>query len=746
ELLGAMGIKIIEAPGYEADDILGTCSAFAHGEDDLEAYIITGDRDSFQLIRDNVYVIYKNPKGIKILDRAGFNAEYPGITPESFIDYKAIVGDKSDNIKGIDGIGNKGALDLVSAYGSIENIYCHIGEIKKAGLLSKLEAGREDAKFSRFLSKILLDAPIGVTLEDIAVKDADTEKVTEICSRLQMSKILDGIKELAAGKNGQPAGETVSAYPMGELLPFNITKIANTAAVWENGAATVVSDGKNSFSADESGLKALLDDGEREITVADSKSVYLRFGDVKAKLFDVSLAAYVIKPNGREQDLKGMAMEYLRCPLEGEYDGARVLYDIAEAEKKLLSDTKQEYVYNEIELPLARVLADMENVGFRVDRNGLESFGEYLGKLADGYRDTIYGIAGREFNINSTKQLGTLLFEELGLPSSKKTKSGYSTDIEVLEGLIGKHPIIEPIIEFRRVTKLRSTYAVGLLAVADGEGRIHSTFNQKVAATGRLSSSDPNLQNIPIRTELGREMRKFFIPKDGYKLIDADYSQIELRVLASVSGDANMSTAFILGEDIHTRTAASVFGVRPSEVTPDMRKSAKTINFGIIYGMSAFSLASDIGVSRKEAGDYIRSYFDGFPMIDGYLRDCVDFAKENGYVTTAFGRRRYIEELKSPKASLRQFGERAARNSPIQGTAADIIKIAMINVCRRLKAEGIDARLILQVHDELILEAAEECAGRAEAILKEEMENAAELGVPLVADTGIGDNWLECHN
>lgn len=742
ECIKACGIKVVEAEGYEADDIIGTCSAFVRGKEDSEAYIITGDRDSFQLIRDNVKVIYKNPKGIRIIDRAAFGEEYPGITPETFVAYKALAGDSSDNIHGVAGVGNKTALALVSEYKSVSGIYENIGNIK-GSVKTKLENDRESAFLSEFLAEIKVDAPIFASAEDIKTVPPDIPLCEEKFLRLQMARNLEVVKRLAS----DVPVVTEICYPMPENIPplgGGYAKLGDKIALFRDG--NVIYDGENRVTVTEEDISRLLSDESKTVIVTDSKAEHSKY-PVRCSLFDVSLAAYVINSSSKEATIPGLCLEYFKkeAGANGRYDGAKLMFDIAAEQKKLLEESRQTYVYEKIELPLAKVLAEMEKVGFRVDLKGLEQFSGELEAMCEDYTAKIYSMAGHEFNINSTKQLGTVLFDELKLPPSKKTSRGYSTDAEVLEKLKAYHPIIGAILDYRKVSKLRSTYALGLAAVADPEGRIHSSFNQKVTATGRLSSSEPNLQNIPIRTELGRRMREFFIAEDGYTLVDADYSQIELRVLAGISGDANMISSFVLGEDIHRTTASRVFGIPRDEVDPKMRSRAKVINFGIVYGMSAFTLADDIGVTRREAQDYINSYLSTYPEIRSFLDDSVSFASQNGYVTTLFGRRRYIPELSAGKKTIVQMGERIAKNSPVQGTAADIIKLAMINVADRLARELPEARLILQVHDELIIEAPKAQAEQAKNILREEMENAAEIGCPVVAECGTGDNWLMCH-
>lgn len=738
ECVGALGIAVVEAPGYEADDILGTFAAYADGLG-AEAYIITGDKDSFQLIRDNVTVLYKGRNGINPVGRKEFGERYPGVTPEIFTHYKALLGDTSDNIKGVNGIGEKSALELISTYHTLDGIYEHIGSIKKAWA-TKLESGRDDAYFSLYLSTIKCDSPIGLSADDIRYRGPDRGKCGEVFTKYRMMKALETVNFLFG--EDEKTVESKEKFSSFETVPFGETALEpGKKSLFGN----FLFDGKNHYMLNSDGVRTVLMNPQLNIAVEDCKTIYSEYENVRAELFDVPLASYIVDSSESNPTLSRLAVKYFGTSVGESFDGAKLLFDLREILEKKLDETKQREIYNRIELPLTGVLAKMEKEGFRVDRSGLRAFSAELGGMCEKYTAEIYAMAGHPFNVNSTKQLASVLFDELNLPHGKKTQSGYSTGIETLEKIREFHPIVNKIIEYRKISKLLSAYTEGLLSVADSDGRIHSTFNQKIAATGRLSSSDPNLQNIPIRTELGKKMREYFIARDGYVLVDADYSQIELRVLAAVSGDRNMINSFLLGEDIHRSTAASVFHVPISSVTPEQRKQAKAINFGIMYGMSAFSLAEDIGVSRYAASEYIKNYLAGFPEISSFLSETVQFAKENGYVMTEFGRRRSIPELLSPKKTVQAAGERIARNSPIQGSAADIIKIAMINVSSALKKEGLDAKLILQVHDELIIEARTDEAEKAAKLLKREMENAVELAVPLTVEVGIGRNWLECH-
>ena len=751
----ALGLKELELAGYEADDILGTCAAFGEGEPELQVYLLTGDRDSFQLIRDNVTVLLASTGDTIEFHREQFREKYE-VMPEQFVDVKALMGDSSDNIPGVPGIGEKTAVKLIANFGSIDGVYENLGSDKIAqAVQKKLEAGRESAYLSRFLAQIKCDVPLGIELSDLSYNGYDKKLLKELLTELELFSLAKRLgldkaetNEKEDSSKNEPRESKplleIKKIPLGELLKldFNLCSLA----VSENNIE--VFDGEKVYTAEYSEKSEILSFfkvKKREIIVSDSKKLCYDFGRPECDIFDTTLAAYVLDSSENSYDLHRLFLKYLGQMLSEDYCESKVLYDLAPVLKEKLKESGQEELYKKIEDPLAYVLAEMEKCGFKVDRRGLTEYSEELERMCAEYTELIYFEAGHEFNINSTKQLGEVLFTELKLPVLKKTKTGYSTDAETLEKLKPYHTIIDRILEYRQVAKLKSTYCDGLLKVADENGRIHSSFNQTVTATGRLSSSEPNLQNIPIRSELGRKLRKFFVPKnEEYVLIDADYSQIELRVLAAVAGDERMIRAFAEGDDIHTLTAASVFGVPAEAVSEEQRKRAKAVNFGIIYGIGAFSLANDIGVPKYEAERYIENYLSKYPEVSAYLNETIENAKRDGYVTTVFGRRRYIPELSSSKKQLQAFGKRVAMNSPIQGAAADIIKLAMINVSKALEKSGIDARLILQVHDELILEAHHTCAKKAADILKQEMENAVDFVVPLAVDIGIGDNWFEC--
>ena len=725
ELLADLGYKCVELEGYEADDILGTLSA-ACGPDD-ECFIATGDRDSFQLVKDNVTVLLPSTKmGRTVVTRCTpeYIKETYGVTPRQMIDIKAIQGDSSDCIPGVKGIGEKGAQDLISRFGSLDEIYEKLPELDiKPGVRQKLEADRDMAYLSRDLGTICLDVPISTELSDYKIGEGDHAAASRLLASLEMFKMIDALGLRDAG--------TSFESPVAEGSEEKSETVKED--YFTDGANLYI------FSTDEAVYDELtnaLKDRSIKKYAADSKSVYaygLKHGfTVSGVVFDTALAAYILNPSANDYSAERLLVEYSA----GSF---KVLCD------KLVAqiDNNNQADLLALEISLAEVLASMEHVGFLVDREGLLEFGEVISARVDEMTRKIYDECGFEFNLNSPKQLGEALFEKMGIPAKKKTKSGYSTAAEVLEELADDYPVVADILEYRMVAKLKSTYCDGLVACIAEDGRIHSTLNQTETRTGRISSTEPNLQNIPVRKPLGSELRKFFIARPGYKLIDADYSQIELRVLAHMADDANMIAAFESGEDIHRVTASQVFKVPLDEVTPIMRSRAKAVNFGIVYGIGAFSLAKDIGVSRVEAQQYIDGYLSNFSGVDKYMKEVIEKAKEDGFVKTLYERRRYLPELTSSNHNLRAFGERVARNMPIQGTAADIIKLAMVKVYNRLLAEGLDAKLIMQVHDELLVEAREDIAEEVCTIVKEEMENACSLKVKLLADAHIGNTWYE---
>ena len=784
EVLDALGMIRCEKGGYEADDLIGTISRKAE-EQGNDCLIVTGDRDSLQLVSAHTTVHLVSSKGGQDTSRditpEAFREEY-GFDPIRLIDLKALMGDSSDNISGVPGVGEKTAMNLLHTFGSLDEVYRHLDapEIKK-GLRDKLTNGEQAARDSYWLATIERDAPLPIDMQALPDAQMDRDALYDLLTRLEFKSFLT---RLGLSKTEAPA-PTATERKRVELTDLEsaqkqldalteLSAVPLFAAPGLRAFALLAQDtvyllSSDSFSVtDWDTVTARLFAGDIKLVMHDAKPTYVELLEAglaaQGVLFDTSIAAYLLDPTASAYDLERVALSYLNrelpkvdltaedafSPLGGR-DSAlatmtanvEAIADIYAEASARLEEQGMHKLFFEMEMPLMTVLAEMQQAGCKADADQLCAFGEQLDTRIAALTEQIYEAAGHEFNIQSSKQLGVVLFEELGLPYKKKTKTGYSTSAEVLESLAGYHPMIADVLEYRQLTKLKSTYVDGLLKVIAPDGRIHSHFQQTVTATGRLSSVDPNLQNIPVRTELGRELRRMFVAEQGRVLVDADYSQIELRVLAHVADDDAMIEAFRGGQDIHATTASKVYGVPVEEVTPQMRSSCKAVNFGIVYGISDFSLAQDIGVTRKEAAAFIQSYLDTYPGVHHYMESIKQSARESGYVETLFGRRRALPELNSKNFNLRSFGERAAMNTPIQGTAADIIKIAMLRVRDRLKAEGFEARLILQVHDELILEAPEHEAERAAALLREEMEHAAELRVPLVAEAKIGHSWYE---
>ncbi len=744
-----MGLCRMELEGYEADDILGTVSAFTETDPDLHAYILSGDRDLLQLISPRVSVLLAGNTETALFDRDAFFARY-GVEPEQFVDVKALMGDSSDNIPGVAGVGEKTAFALIAAHGSLDAVYENLDapDIKK-GVRAKLEADREMAYLSKKLVTILRDAPIGKSLEDLAWRGLDRASLREKFVELEFTGLIRkfGLEGDAPTEEAAPTEAPTAVYRPADAAAI-LSAEGEVAVSFDADTLYInIKEENFAFSGDFTALVPLFD-GSRTVVTYDAKALYhfLRARGITLVGVpqDVMLYAYAVDAAGGTPALAALATAYLGVTLADGEPYAHHLPALRDALAARVEENGANTLLHDIELPLAMLLGEIEATGFKIDRAGLDSFRIDLEKAMRTLTERIYHLAGEEFNINSPKQLGHILFEKLGLPAEKKTKSGYSTDVEVLNHLRRIHPIVGEILDYRQISKLYATYAVGLLHAADERDRIHTDFKQALTATGRLSSAEPNLQNIPIRTELGREMRRFFIPENhDYVLVDADYSQIELRLLAHMAQDENMIGAFRSGMDIHTATASAVFDVAPDEVTDELRKRAKAVNFGIVYGIGAFSLAGDLGITTAAAKAYIDSYFETYPGIAAYLQRAVEEAYEQGYATTLYGRRRTIPELRVQNKMTRKFGERVAMNSPIQGTAADIIKIAMLRVARRLREEGLDARLVMQVHDELILEARRTDADRAAAVLREEMEAAANLSVPLTVDVAITDTWLE---
>ncbi len=793
EILAAMNIPMLSKEGYEADDLIGTVAGICKKEG-IECIIATGDRDSLQLTDENVCVYLASPKNggstetVKMTPEAVF--EKYGVKPKQLIEIKGLMGDSSDNIPGVAGVGEKTACKLISDYGTIDGVYEHIDEIKGA-LKRKLETGKEMAYLSRTLGTIDCNVPIDETLENFVPGEIDNDVLFELLKKLELKSIITKLgltvpendsaalsekeetpeeeKETVFVKSEEELKTAISAINEQKEIFYKI--FCGSTGIY---AVGVMTDKKMYFCVVGSGLltnfepqslKPLFESDAEKCTHSLKEDILLlrTYGiALKNVTFDTSLAAYVAEPSRSNYDLGSL------CDFETEEDffgkgkkrispenadetalakyALKCLMAQAALKKQymeMFEKNQQNDLFFEMEMPLTTVLADMEEYGFCVDRNNLLEFGKYLEDMIELSEKKIYELAGEEFNINSTKQLGEILFEKLGLKVIRKTKTGYSTDSEVLEKLSGEHEIIEYIKNYRAQVKLKSTYVDGMLPlISPVDGRIHSKFNQTVTATGRISSTEPNLQNIPVRTPLGREMRKMFVAGgENYTLLDADYSQIELRVLAHIAEDETLISAFKSGDDIHTLTASQVFGVDKSEVTEDMRRSAKAVNFGIVYGISDFALAGDLKITKKMAKAYMDSYFETYNDVKKYMDSIVEKAKEDGYVETMFRRRRYIPELKSQKFFERAFGERVALNTPVQGTAADIIKMAMVSVHKRLN--GMKSHLILQIHDELIVEAHKDEAEEVKKILRESMESAAKLSVPLVAEVNEGDSWYD---
>ena len=749
ELLADLGFVMVSKEGYEADDILGTLSAAAAARGD-ECYLATGDRDSLQLVNDHVTVLLAATRMGRsetvVMDKAAVEEKY-GVSPKQLIEVKSLMGDTSDNIPGVAGVGEKTALALIQKFGSLAGVYENIDDSAiKPGVRTKLTTHKEDAELSRKLAEIDCAIPVDTAPGTYKRGEGDAAAAAGLLAELEIHSLaprlgLDGVTPKAAAPAPELAAVEPDVLPM---LPEGRYELAQEGEGWYAVQGSAV------YPLDEAALVRLLD-SDATLRVFDAKPLYhlalANGGEGKSIVFDAKLAAYLLNPAASSYTVENLAAEYgiqpaFRCeaaPLAGVLTG---LYDALDAK---VTEEGMDRLLAEVELPLALVLADMERTGMLVDREGLVAFGEKMKQELEGCLARIYEQVGYEFNVNSPKQLGEALFVKMGLPPRKKTKSGYSTNAETLESLRNESPVIDDILQYRTYQKLNSTYVEGLLKVIGPDGRMHSTFNQTEARTGRLSSSEPNMQNIPIRTPLGSQLRQFFVAKPGCTLVDADYSQIELRLLAHISGDESMRQAFLTGQDIHRSTAAKIYNLPPEMITPALRSSAKAVNFGIVYGIGAFSLSRDINVSVKEADQFIKNYLATFPGVKNYMDETIAHGTEKGYVTTLFGRRRALPELASKNHNLRALGERMAMNTPIQGTAADVIKLAMVKVWRRLRAEGLAAKLILQVHDELIVEAPEAEAETVARILKEEMEGAVSYSVPLTADVGQGKTWLESH-
>ena len=754
ELLKALGYKLIECPGWEADDIIGTL-ADSCKEDDI-CYIATGDRDSLQLVNEKTNVLLAVPKGGKtetIVYDTSKIIEDKGVEPIKLIEIKALMGDSSDNIPGVAGIGEKTATELIKKYGSIDYIYENFDELQfTPSVRNKLSVGKEMAYISRQLGTIAKDAPVETDFSLYIPGKIDEQSAKSILTDLEMQKFIDklGLRDTIIIETAESSVKVVYTDLSDDEITNSINDSKELYFICDNDY-TVAYVNLNDKVAEISFEKiiGILENADIKKYTSDCKSLYSHCIKNQIKLknvnFDILLAGYLLNPNASDYSVSLLAESY-RTSVDIECDNqlirdCAVIRELCNKLNTNIANNGEESLLRDIEIPLSEVLASMEIDGFKVDFAGIHDYGIMLESKLNELIDTIYSYSGEDFNINSPKQLGVVLFEKLGLPAKKKTKTGYSTNAEVLESLHDEHPIIPAILEYRTIQKLKATYCDGLLKVVSADGRIHSTFQQTETRTGRLSSTEPNLQNIPVRQELGRELRKFFISDDGNVLIDADYSQIELRVLADIANDKNMIEAFNNDDDIHAITASQVFNLPLSMITPIMRSRAKAVNFGIVYGIGAFSLSKDIKVSVYEAKQYIENYLNHYSGVDKYMENVVTDAKSNGYVTTLFNRRRYLPELSASNAIQRSFGERVARNMPIQGTAADIIKIAMVKVYNRLRDENMQSKLIMQVHDELIIEAPENECEKAMVILKEEMENAVKMKVRLAVDANVGKTW-----
>ena len=755
KLLTLFGYSCLEMEGFEADDILGTISKICE-ESGNSCVIATGDRDSFQLVSDSTKVLLSATK----MGRPEITPYTPetifekyGVKPLQMIEIKALQGDASDHIPGVPGVGEKTADELIRNYGNIDYIFNNLDELEiRDSLKAKLVAGKESAYLSRFLGTINREVPIDTNVENYKIGQRQDLELAKLLSELEFFSMLEKLGLSAV--EAVPETKEIKSYKIvSEFEMLAEVEQSRSCDVLLSGESLALVSGQKVAEADLDTFATILSDDGIAKRIYDSKQLHKICLDKGIKVnnvtFDTVLAAYLINPSSSEYSLSRLSEEYLIAAPEVEGENLKLAALSTEIMDKLtavLCETAQDKLLRDIEIPLAKVLAEMEYTGFLVDTDAIINYGNVLGERIEELQTSIYNEVGYEFNLNSPKQLGVALFEKLGLPCKKKTKSGYSTNADVLEELKPLHPAVEHLLEYRTLSKLKSTYCDGLSAVVASDGRIHSTLNQTETRTGRISSSEPNLQNIPVRRPEGRELRRFFKAKDGFVLCDADYSQIELRVLAHIADDKNMIDAFLSGTDIHTLTASQVFNMPINMVTPQMRSSAKAVNFGIVYGIGPFSLGKDIGVSTKEASAYIKGYLATYPQVDAYMQRVVENAKETGFAETVFGRRRLLPELKSSNGMLRAFGERVARNMPIQGTAADIIKIAMIRVSERLKREMPEAKLIMQVHDELIVEAPSEKAEAAALILKEEMENAVQLKVPMTVDAHWGNTWYDAKD
>ncbi|WP_129721279.1 DNA polymerase I [Xylanivirga thermophila] len=768
KLLSAMNIAIYERDGYEADDILGTFARIA-GEKGMKAYLVTGDRDALQLIDENVNVLMtkKGITDIRIYDEKALHEDY-GITPAQVIEMKSLMGDSSDNIPGVPGVGKKTAFKLINKYGTLENVYAHIDEISGKKLKENLEKYKAQAFLSKRLATIIKDAPVDISIADCCYDIPNSLELKELLMELEFSSILSRLdfdmksesekpdikrpKTVINIEDASSLKDVLSSIKAGDTIALlveddGLSIASNKDRVYMVPITHNLIDMGLNYNEVMDILKSILEDRDVKKITHDAKKLMVKLSKegicLDGVYFDTFIAAYLIESTKEKYDMAQLMYDYTGLNID-RVDASDILI-LYTAMKHILKEHDMFTLYEQVEHPLITVLAQMEIEGFKVDKNILRELDKEFTESLNTLTSEIYDLAGEEFNINSPKQLGVILFEKLDLPVIKRTKTGYSTNIEVLEQLQGQHPIIDKVMDYRQIMKLKSTYVDGLLAVIDPEdGRIHSSFNQTVTATGRISSTEPNLQNIPVKVELGRQIRRVFVASsDDHVLLDADYSQIELRVLAHISEDPTFIEAFKNNQDIHARTASEIFNVSIDEVTPEQRGSAKAVNFGIVYGISDFGLARNLNISRNQAKTYIESYFARYPMVKEYMDNVVHEAKLKGYVTTLMGRRRNLPELNSRNFNIRSFGERVAMNTPIQGTAADIIKVAMNRVFYELKKRQLKSKLILQVHDELIVDTHKSELDEVRDIVKTEMQNAMELRVPLVVDIGVGYSWYD---
>ncbi|WP_299994045.1 DNA polymerase I [uncultured Clostridium sp.] len=777
DVLNLLAVNIYEIDGFEADDIIGTLARFAESNG-IEVFIVTGDKDALQLATDNIKVVITK-KGVTetaVYNRETFETEF-GVTPTQYIDVKGLMGDKSDNIPGVPGVGEKTAFKLISTYGSIEGVLSSIDEISGKKLKENLENYSEQAIFSKKLATIMTEVPIEFDLEDIkSQENYNKEELKKLFLKLQMKSLLaklpgDDVEEeeeteiveinrvntLEEFRTALKEKENIAfiSYTTTNSKLYSKIELDKLYLSYDEKVSIIdfkLINMENSIESvsllkgfmENENIAKVIHDGKNLVTILTKMNI-----EIKSFIFDTVVAAYLIDSAKSNYPLETLINEYLMKEVKGENEelicnAISNMKELYEYLKERISREGMEKLYYEVEHPLIFILSSMEAVGFNVNRKKLDELAVKFKEEIAKTEKEIYELCEEEFNISSPKQLGKILFEKLDLPVIKKTKTGYSTNAEVLEKLMDKHPVIEKITYYRQITKLNSTYVEGLKNVIDEDGAIHSSFNQTVTTTGRLSSTEPNLQNIPVKYEMGREIRKVFIPKENTDiLLSCDYSQIELRVLAHMSDDKNMIDAFNHHSDIHTKTASEVFKVEVDEVTSLMRSRAKAVNFGIVYGISDFSLSQDLKITKKEASEYMEIYFDRYPKIKGYLESVKEEAKEKGYVLTVLNRRRFIPEIKSSNKIVKSLGERLAMNAPIQGSAADIIKLAMVKVYNRLKKENLNSEIILQVHDELILNVKEEELEIVKSLVKEEMENVLKMSVALEVDTNIGKTWYE---